>query len=43
MDALKALNSLETEISINDEVSPFIIRNVHDDTIVQLILPVRTY
>ncbi len=43
MDALKALDSTEIKISFTGAMRPFLIRTVEDDTIVQLILPVRTY
>ncbi|MCP8971209.1 DNA polymerase III subunit beta [Ectobacillus ponti] len=43
MDALKALDSTEIKISFTGAMRPFLIRTGNDDTIVQLILPVRTY
>ncbi|MFD3450515.1 DNA polymerase III subunit beta [Microbacteriaceae bacterium 4G12] len=43
MDALKALDSTEIKISFSGAMRPFLIRTINDDSIVQLILPVRTY
>lgn len=43
MDALKALEGSEIRISFTGAMRPFLIRIPDDDTILQLILPVRTY
>lgn len=43
MDALKALDGTEITISFTGAMRPFIIRTTHDESILQLILPVRTY
>lgn len=43
MDALKALDSSEIKISFTGAMRPFLIRTANDDSIIQLILPVRTY
>jgi len=43
MDALKALEGTEIKINFTGAMRPFIIRSVDDDSILQLILPVRTY
>ncbi|MGE6257596.1 DNA polymerase III subunit beta [Heyndrickxia sporothermodurans] len=43
MDALKALEGLEIQISFTGAMRPFIIRPLNDESILQLILPVRTY
>ncbi|WP_102693423.1 DNA polymerase III subunit beta [Rummeliibacillus pycnus] len=43
MDALKAIDGQEVVIQFTGAMRPFIIRSVHDDAILQLILPVRTY
>ncbi|AZB41139.1 DNA polymerase III subunit beta [Bacillus sp. FJAT-42376] len=43
MDALKALDSNEIKVSFTGAMRPFLIRTPEDDTILQLILPVRTY
>ncbi|MBL5867366.1 DNA polymerase III subunit beta [Heyndrickxia sporothermodurans] len=43
MDALKALEGLEIRISSTGAMRPFIIRPINDESILQLILPVRTY
>lgn len=43
MDALKALEGTEIKISFTGAMRPFVIRPMADDSILQLILPVRTY
>jgi DNA polymerase-3 subunit beta len=43
MDALKALEGTEIKISFTGAMRPFLIRTPEDDSILQLILPVRTY
>lgn len=43
MDALKALEGTDITISFTGAMRPFLIRPLHDKTILQLILPVRTY
>jgi DNA polymerase III subunit beta len=43
MDALKALEGSEIQISFTGAMRPFVIRPLNDDTTLQLILPVRTY
>ncbi len=43
MDALKALEGTDIHVSFTGAMRPFIIRPVNDETILQLILPVRTY
>ncbi|MFJ7978075.1 DNA polymerase III subunit beta [Peribacillus sp. JNUCC 23] len=43
MDALKALEGTDITINFTGAMRPFIIRSLHDDTMLQLILPVRTY
>jgi DNA polymerase III subunit beta len=43
MDALKALEGTDIRISFTGAMRPFVIRPLHDETILQLILPVRTY
>jgi DNA polymerase III subunit beta len=42
-DAVRVLNGSVVKISFSGEMKPFIIRNLDDDSILQLILPVRTY
>ena len=42
-EAIRALEATEIKISFSGEMKPFIIRNTKDDSIVQLVLPVRTY
>ncbi|WP_046176377.1 DNA polymerase III subunit beta [Domibacillus indicus] len=43
MDALKAIEGTEIEIQFTGAMRPFVIRPLHDDSTLQLILPVRTY
>lgn len=43
MDALKALEGTEIKINFTGAMRPFIIRPLNDESILQLILPVRTY
>ncbi|WP_010308337.1 DNA polymerase III subunit beta [Kurthia senegalensis] len=43
MDALKAIDGQEVVVQFTGPMRPFILRSVHDDAILQLILPVRTY
>ncbi|KAB7707633.1 DNA polymerase III subunit beta [Bacillus aerolatus] len=43
MDALKALEGTEINIQFTGAMRPFVIRPQHDDSTLQLILPVRTY
>ncbi len=43
MDALKALEGLEIKINFTGAMRPFIIHPINDESIIQLILPVRTY
>ena len=42
-DAIKAIGSSEVELSFTSEMKPFIIKNKEDNSVVQLVLPVRTY
>ncbi len=43
MEALKAIDGQDVLIQFTGAMRPFILRSVHDDAILQLILPVRTY
>lgn len=43
LDALKVLEGSEIKVSFTGAMRPFLIRPLNDDSIVQLILPVRTY
>jgi len=43
MDALRAIEYDEITIDFTGAMRPFIIRPVEDDSILQLILPVRTF
>lgn len=43
MDALKSIDGQGVIIQFTGAMRPFIIRSIHDDSILQLILPVRTY
>ena len=42
-DAIKALDGQLVKISFCGELKPFIIQSVDDETVLQLVLPVRTY
>ncbi|MFY9857511.1 MAG: DNA polymerase III subunit beta, partial [Exiguobacterium chiriqhucha] len=42
MDALRALDASEIEIQFTGSMRPFILRPVEQDSVLQLILPVRT-
>jgi DNA polymerase III subunit beta len=43
MDALKALEGTDIKVSFTGAMRPFLIRPLHDESTLQLILPVRTY
>ena len=43
MDALKAIEGQDVVVQFTGAMRPFILKSVHDDAILQLILPVRTY
>jgi DNA polymerase-3 subunit beta len=43
MDALKAIDGQDVAIQFTGAMRPFILKSVDDETILQLILPVRTY
>lgn len=43
LDALKVIEGSEIKISFTGAMRPFLIRPLNDDSIIQLILPVRTY
>ncbi|MGM7684016.1 DNA polymerase III subunit beta [Cytobacillus sp. Hm23] len=43
LDALKVLGETDININFTGAMRPFVIRPIHDDSILQLILPVRTY
>lgn len=43
MDAAKALKNDEISIQFTGEMKPFILKNEGDDSVIQLVLPVRTY
>ena len=42
-EALRYLDCEEIELLLNGEVKPIIIKNIEDDGLIQLILPIRTY
>lgn len=42
-EAIKAIGSNDVELCLNGEMNPFIVRNKEDESILQLVLPVRTY
>ena len=43
MDAIKSLDCETIKLSFNGEFKPIIIKNTDDDTLTQLILPIKTY
>ena len=43
MDALKSFDGGEAKLSFFGEVKPIIVRNTEDETVEQLVLPIRTY
>ncbi|EOD4297408.1 DNA polymerase III subunit beta [Staphylococcus pseudintermedius] len=43
MDALKAIDNEEVEVEFCGTMKPFILKPKDDDTVTQLILPIRTY
>ena len=43
IDALRTFDSTEIELLFNGEIKPIIIKNKNDDSLIQLILPIRTY
>ena len=43
MEALKSFNSSEVQINYVGEVKPIIVKSTDDDTLTQLVLPIRTY
>lgn len=43
LDALKAIEGTDISIQFTGAMRPFVIRPLHDDSTLQLILPVRTY
>lgn len=43
MDALKAIDGQDVKILFSGAMRPFVLKSIHDDSILQLILPVRTY
>ena len=42
MDALKAVGGQDVMVKFTGSMRPFIINSVHDDAVLQLIVPVRT-
>ncbi|MEB5649285.1 DNA polymerase III subunit beta [Mammaliicoccus sciuri] len=43
MDALKAIDNVEVQVEFFGTMRPFILKPKDDETVVQLILPIRTY
>ena len=43
IDAIKAIGSNDVQLSLNGEMKPFVVKNKEDDSVIQLVLPVRTY
>lgn len=42
-EAIKAIGSVDVEICLNGEMNPFVIKNKEDESVIQLVLPVRSY
>lgn len=42
-DAIKAIGSTEVKFSFSGEMKPFVITSMQDETIIQLVLPLRTH
>ena len=43
LDAIRNINATKIKINFSGEMKPFIIENIDDNSIIQLVLPVRTY
>ena len=43
MEALRSFPQNEVEISFVGEIKPIILKSVGDDSLTQLVLPIRTY
>ena len=43
MDALKTIDDNELVVLLNSEIKPIVIKSSKDETLVQLILPIKTY
>ena len=41
--AVKALNAEDVTFAFVGEMKPFVIRNASDDSVIQIVTPVRTY
>lgn len=43
MDALKTIDDTDLVVLLNSEIKPIVIKSAKDETLVQLILPIKTY
>ena len=43
LDALKAINDNELIVLLNSEIKPIVLKSSKDETLIQIILPVKTY
>ena len=43
LDALRMFNEEEIYLLLNGEISPIILKNINNDEMIQLILPMKTY
>ena len=43
LEALRTFNEDELLILLNDDSSPIILKSVQDESLIQLILPIKTY
>jgi DNA polymerase-3 subunit beta len=43
LDALKVFKSDNVDILLNNDVKPIILKSKEDDSLIELILPIKTY
>ena len=43
MEALRTLKCEKIEIKLNSEIKPIIIKNIEDENLIQLVLPIKTF
>ena len=43
MEALRSFVGEEVELSFVGEINPIVLKSVNDDSLTQLVLPIRTY
>ncbi len=42
-DAIRALNAFQVKLCFTGSMKPFVLKNMEDDSIIQLVLPIKTY